>query len=323
MDFVERPDKSLARLLTLYLQVRSLAQATRDRYCLAVRNLARSMRRPADLIEIHQVGIEEIAHHKQEILSRATDVTWNTERRHLSALLNFAVKLNWAESNVMALVPGVLVFRGKVKALDRASFDAYVEFLMRHKQRDKRGHDVDILPPQWFWLAVLTTLFFTGMRKAQLVGLQWGDIDLRAGTINLRAETSKTKREWKIAMATRLRPQLELLLARTIEARRREPFPNEQVFCLPLFSIWRKNFRKGQMVKDNVDNFFQRLRQVAPKALPVLSAHRVRHTTATILANSVPNLKVVQELLGHTTIKTTYGYVHVNLDDMKRATDLL
>jgi site-specific recombinase XerD len=48
-----------------------------------------------------------------------------------------------------------------------------------------------------------------------------------------------------------------------------------------------------------------------------VSAHRFRHTVATKIANSGLSLKSLQQLLGHSDIRTTMGYVETNLDDLR------
>ena len=117
-------------------------------------------------------------------------------------------------------------------------------------------------------------------------------------------------------------PDLQRLRKRTLEVRR-EISPGAQVFCLPLFSDRKRAFKRLRMQADSLDNFFQRLRKAMPTDMPRLSAHRIRHTTATILGNSVPNLKVVQEQLGHASIATTYIYVHPDLASMRKALEVL
>jgi integrase len=94
---------------------------------------------------------------------------------------------------------------------------------------------------------------------------------------------------------------------------------DRQVLCLPLFSDRSAAFVSREMRAHNLDSFFRRLRKNLPASMPRISAHRIRHTTATILANAVPNLKVVQQQLGHTSISTTYGYVHPDLNAMRDA----
>jgi integrase len=325
LDFTHPPERSLDHLCTLYCTARTIRDGTLMRYELAVRNLAAAMGRPEKFIPVEAVDLEALVRLRDQTLTTRgnTATTWNTERRHLSALFNFAVKLDWLTLNPIRLVGPAPVPKRPPKALERNAMAAYIEFLDGATKVGRYGRTQDLLPPQWFWLAVLQSLFATGMRKGQLVGLNWGDLDLEKRTVLLRADTSKTGREWLVPISDKLLPTLRRLYEETTAARRRPPLMTEQVFCLPLFSMWRKNFKGGRMVLDNVDSFFQRLRAAVPHHLPRLSAHRVRHTTATLLANTVPNLKVVQELLGHTNISTTMGYVHVDLEDMRRALDSL
>ena len=47
--------------------------------------------------------------------------------------------------------------------------------------------------------------------------------------------------------------------------------------------------------------------------------HDTRHTAATRVLRKSRNLKVVQQMLGHTTITTTARYAHVQLDDVREA----
>jgi integrase len=160
------------------------------------------------------------------------------------------------------------------------------------------------------------------MRKRQLLGLVWDDIDFSAKTIRLRADSSKTRREWFVPLPDGLIPDLLVLRTRTVEVRR-EVAPGSQVFCLPLFSRRKQAFKRLRTQADRLDNFFQRLRKAMPTDMPCLSAHRIRHTTATILANSVPELKGVQEQLEHASIATTYIYAHPDLASMRKALDVL
>ena len=251
---------------------------------------------------------------------RAT--SFNTERRHLSALFNVGVRRGLMEANSFREVPRAPEPRLLPKAVSKPDMLAALRLLETGRKTDRFGRTRDLIDAQWFWLAALKTFYFTGMRKRQLVGLLWDDIDFHEMTIKLRAATSKTKREWLVPLPPPLLHDLSLLRSKTVEVRGTD-LNSRQVFCLPLFSSRKRAFAERTMNADNVDSFFQRLRKLLPAGSPRISSHRIRHTTATLLANKVKNLKVVQEQLGHSSILTTFQYVHPDLESMREALTIL
>lgn len=79
------------------------------------------------------------------------------------------------------------------------------------------GDEGAYVRPTWFWSIVINTFYYSGIRRLQLVGLTWKDIDFDSATIHLRATSSKTHREWFIPIAQPLRPELENLYLLTTE----------------------------------------------------------------------------------------------------------
>lgn len=316
---------TLGDLYDRYTQVNILSDQTCQRYWLTVRNLAAYISKggqPPSGISLPSIDVDVLLGFRSWSLQRMRPVSYNTERCHLSALLNFAVRQRWLASNPMREVPRAPVLRLLPKSIPKADMRASLTLLETAYFIDTAGHRRELLAPQWFWLAVMKTFYLTGMRKRQLLGLLWDDINTADMTIRLRAATSKTRREWLVPLPVALLPDLQTLRDRTREVRG-ESFGACQVFCLPILSPWPERYSNKVLVADTLDNFFQRLRRHLPKDGPRISAHRIRHTTATVLANSVSNLKVVQELLGHSSILTTYGYVHPDLTSMRKAQEAL
>ncbi|HEU0202440.1 MAG TPA: site-specific integrase [Burkholderiaceae bacterium] len=168
-----------------------------------------------------------------------------------------------------------------------------------------------------FWRCLVQTLYYTGMRRAQLLGLRWGDIDFEAKTIRLRAATSKTWREWRIPLSEALEPYILELRDRTIRVR--SPLePNGQVFCLPIFlPRW---FKRSELSNWRLSAFFTRLSHAVSQELSAsdirVGAHRYRHTAATLLMRRTGgNINVVQSILGHADAKSTLVYVGADLSD--------
>jgi integrase len=56
--------------------------------------------------------------------------------------------------------------------------------------------------------------------------------------------------------------------------------------------------------------------------LPHIRFHDLRHSTATALLRSGVNLKVIQEILGHSTMATTANfYLHPDIEEKRKAID--
>lgn len=325
MDTTDPSSTTLAELLARYLRSRVLAPPTAARYDLVVRNLAHSMAgptgQPSD-ISIRDITEDALIRFREWSLLRMRPVSFNTERRHLSALFNAAVAYGYMNLNPWSRVTGAPVVRALPKALSKDEITRYLTWLRSTKRRTRDGLEVDVIEPQWFWYTVLRTFYYTGMRRRQLLGLIWDDLDFKERTIRLSAASSKTRREWFIPLPDTLANDLLELRRRTREVCRIE-LGQRQVFCLPLFAARQRCFRHPVMRADNLDNFFNRLRKAYPESRSRLSAHRIRHTTSTILANSVKNLKIVQEQLGHSSIVTTYGYVHPDMKALRSSLEAL
>lgn len=149
-----------------------------------------------------------------------------------------------------------------------------------------------------------------GLRQGELLALQWEDINLRSGELSVRhtlteirgkltlaePKTSKSRRRVTLPQFAKvaLREHKERMLA--------EGHINGYVFC---------DTKGGPLRKYNLTrrSFKPLLESVG---LPDIRFHDLRHTAATLLLGANVNAKVVQEILGHSTIALTLDtYSHV------------
>lgn len=160
----------------------------------------------------------------------------------------------------------------------------------------------------------IMTLLLTGIRRGELLGLKSEDITDTTLTINRAVFLTRNKacveeHEAKTEHSLRTVPLLPEL------AYRLQKLPHKGDF---LFSTKNGTLLHPRNFSRDYDKFFQRLRDAEP-SVRYLPPHCCRHTFATLVREAGADLRVVQELLGHTDIKTTARYSHANLNDMRGA----
>ena len=151
--------------------------------------------------------------------------------------------------------------------------------------------------------AMLETLYATGLRVSELVGLRISQVNFRQGTIRVIGKGRKEN----------LVPLGEIALgwlARHLEGRALKTAlsPQDDVVFLS---------RKGGAFTRQ--GFWYLIKRYARKAAigKILSPHTLRHAFATHLLNHGADLRVVQMLLGHSDLSTTQIYTHVARERLK------
>lgn len=157
-------------------------------------------------------------------------------------------------------------------------------------------------------------LLLTGLRRGELLGLQWGDISKHTLTVNRsvfleNCTPTVIEHQAKTVASLRTVPLLPELEYRIQTLPKQSPF----IFSTKTGTIWHpRNFSR------DYDRFFSRLRQAEP-SVRRLSPHSCRHTFATLSLHAGSDIRVVQMLLGHTDIKTTSRYTHPDISIMSQA----
>lgn len=153
--------------------------------------------------------------------------------------------------------------------------------------------------------AMLETLYATGLRVSELVGLGVLEANLSDGVV--RVTQGKGGKDRLVPMGMEAQHWVERYLR---EAR---PALLDQHRSDALFVTG----RGGPMTRQA---FWQLVRKYAVKAgiLAPLSPHVLRHAFATHLLNHGADLRVVQMLLGHADISTTQIYTHVARERLRQ-----
>jgi integrase/recombinase XerC len=147
---------------------------------------------------------------------------------------------------------------------------------------DARGRDV----------AVLELLYATGLRVSELASLDLGAVDREARTVRVLGKGGKERMVPYGAPAARA---LDTYLGRRATDRG------------PVFV----NARGGRLTPRSIHTIVRRAARAAGVTRRV-SPHTLRHTFATHLLDGGADLRMIQELLGHSRLSTTQRYTHVS-----------
>jgi len=160
--------------------------------------------------------------------------------------------------------------------------------------------------------AVLELLYAAGLRVGELVGLDWGSIDLPARVVRVLGKGGKERMvPFGRPAATALRQWLEdweavraALPASGADASGPAGGRDEPVFL---------NHRGGRLSDRSVRRIIDRWIDQTALARGV-HPHTLRHTFATHLLEGGADLRSIQELLGHASLSTTQKYTHVDVE---------
>ncbi len=174
--------------------------------------------------------------------------------------------------------------------------------------------------------AVWVLLATTGMRRAEALGLRWGDIDLDGGRVTIRAAlayvgTRATLTEPKTASSRRLvsLPAVTVTALRGHKARQAAaklelgPDYDDRGFAFA-------GADGSPMNPATISRRFDRLAERT--SLPRITLHGLRHSWATIALGAGVPAKVASEILGHSSIAVTMDtYSHALPSMVEEATE--
>jgi integrase/recombinase XerC len=149
--------------------------------------------------------------------------------------------------------------------------------------------------------AILELLYASGLRVAECCGLDLEDLDRRHGTVRVLGKGGK---ERMVPVGDEALAAVEAYLSLRGEAGG------------PLF----RNVRGGRLTTRSVHNIVRRRAREAGIDRRV-TPHTLRHTFATHLLGAGADLRLIQELLGHSRLSTTQRYTHVSPEHLMKVYD--
>ena len=231
--------------------------------------------------EAETITTEDIEKAKQELAQGRTVATVN---RYLAALKT---------AYYLAMKKGK-VSRNPVRGV---KFDQENNARIRYLDADEERRLMAALPSHHKPLVALA--LNTGLRRGELLGLSWEDVDLRTGSLTVRRSKHGE---------TRYVPLNQIAIQTLLDIKK-----NRKVLAAFVFTTedghpfyWLDNAFKKALKRAGIENF---------------RFHDLRHTFASRLAMRGVPLRTIQELLGHKTMTMTLRYAHLSPGHLREAVE--
>jgi len=213
---------------------------------------------------------------------------------HVSALRAF-FKF-WMRQGRLEKNPLLAVALPKLeKRLPKFLTEEQMKRLLQGPQRLLENEAIDAFSA-WRDRLVMELLYGGGVRVSELVGLNYGMLDLEGGVARVMGKGRKE----------RLCPLGQVAVA--VVKKFKAEFARDSGFAAPLVITVRHERMPVRAVQLMLKKY------LALADLPAdLTPHKIRHSYATHLLNAGADLRLVQELLGHASLNTTQVYTHVSV----------
>ncbi len=249
------------------------------------------------LLAFGSMPLDTIRTHAIETL-KASLLAKNLSRKRVNNVLACLGKmLRYAnEIEILEVVPRIKLLKIAPQKFDFLTFEEFSRLLDAMEADAERR-------------ALLLAAGEAGLRQGEIIALEWGDVDLVAGTLTVRRSSwrghvgsPKSGRDRKIPLTKRLRAALKA--ARQLRS--------DLVFCYP----------DGKpLTRSAIEAAF---RYACKRAgLRRIGSHVLRHTFCSHLAMKGAAPKAIQDLAGHSTLAMTLRYMHLAPSALREAIGLL
>lgn len=163
-------------------------------------------------------------------------------------------------------------------------------------------------------VAILEVLYATGIRVAELAGLDRADVDHERRTLRVTGKGDKQRTvPFGVPAGQALDRWLRHGRRHLVDPRRTGPDGPDGPDADALFLGVRGGRLGVRQIRTLVDELLTSLGDTSARG-----PHVLRHTAATHLLDGGADLRAVQELLGHSSLQTTQLYTHISIDRLRR-----
>ncbi len=156
--------------------------------------------------------------------------------------------------------------------------------------------------------AIFETLYSTGIRISELVGVNVGNIDYEQGLIRV---TGKGRKERIVPVGQKALGHIRKYRGQLVEEKNVDNDIEKPLFL---------NNRLGRLSQRSIARILDDM-VLQCGLLTKISPHTFRHSFATHMLDAGVDLRTVQEILGHKSLSTTQKYTHVSIDRLMASYD--
>lgn len=194
------------------------------------------------------------------------------------------------------------------------------------------------------WLPLFTVMLGTGCRIGEIIGLTWSDCDFKENLISInhnliyRKEENTGKCKFhvttpKTKAGIRVVPMFQAVKQALLQEKLRQMKDGFNTSVIDGYSgfVFSNKYNEA-LSPHNVNRAIERItrdynaqeielakkEQRQPLLLPHFTAHILRHTFCTRMCENVTNIKVIQEIMGHSDITTTMDIYNEATVDKKK-----
>lgn len=286
----EEPSRTFAELMVPYLKATLTEKRSPERDHYIVSRL-RECFGGKDLRTLSPKDIRAYIEHRQ-----ASDIGPATINRELGLL---SAALNWAKRHLEWQLPNPVTGRllrapaGRLRWLSRE--DASRLVMVAEKQK-RAPHLVEFLE----------IALHTGMRRGEILGLEWRRVDLSAGLVYFQGEHQKNGKLGSVPLNDTAKAAMQRL-----QAFRNKHCPTSE---------WVFAHRDGSQIQSVKRAFATACRVAGIKDFRI---HDLRHCCAAWLVQSGVSIRAVAELLRHADIRVTMRYAHLSPETVRAAVSVL
>lgn len=150
---------------------------------------------------------------------------------------------------------------------------------------------------------IVDVLYSTGMRRQELINLQWADINFATGQLKV---TGKGNKQRIIPIGKELSSSLQLF----------RKLQKEKLKSIPTASYVFLTDSENQLYPNHVYRLVKKYVGYC-STVEKKSPHVLRHSFATHMSNNGAKLNDIKELLGHASLASTQVYTHNTIEQLK------